>query len=158
MPKDWVAVDIEAAAFFAADHAVVENGKVYVNGGFWSMLRFPSYPAVQPTLSIVAVIHVPWRAYQQDHRFSIGLQDSDGKDLPLNIAGEFRVGAGVDMRVGDPTLMPLAVSINNFTIETAGDYAFTLSVDGTEISRYQVRAIQVAVPSPQPSAPPPPAE
>lgn len=158
MPKESLTSDIEAAAFFAADHAVVENGKIYVNGGFWSMFRFASYPAVHPTLSLVAIIHVPWRAYQQDHGLSIGLQDADGKDLPLNIAGEFRVGAGVDMRVGDPTLMPLAVSINNLTIEKPGDYAFTLSVDGTEISRYLVRAIQVALPSLQPPTPQPPSE
>ena len=33
-------------AFFVADHADVVGGKVYVNGGFWSRLQFPSYPAV----------------------------------------------------------------------------------------------------------------
>ena len=37
----------------------VVGGKVYVNGGFWSRLQFPSYPAVVPHIAIVAALHVP---------------------------------------------------------------------------------------------------
>ena len=48
MTEQPIATDIYAEAFFTADHGAVENGKLYVNGGFWNRLGFPSYPAVTP--------------------------------------------------------------------------------------------------------------
>ena len=122
------------------------NGKVYVNGGFWSVLRFPTYPAVVPSIALVAVLKVPFRAYHQDHRFEIGMEDSDGRKLPLSVSGDFRVGASPEMRYGDPTLMPLSVSINGLKIEAPGDYIFSLSIDGAEIERFSIRSVHVAVP------------
>lgn len=150
-----ISTDIEALAFFSADHATVENGKVYVNGGFWDRINQPSYPAII-SLSVVAVLRIPFRAYHQDHRFEVGMEDADGQKLSLNIEGEFRVGAGPDMRLGDPTIMPVAVALNGVTIEKAGDYSFVLSIDGSEIARYQVRAAQIGtVPIQGGSTPPP---
>lgn len=138
--------DFRAVAFFAADHADTANGKVYVNGGFWSVLRFPTYPAVVPTIALVAVLEVPFRAYLQDHHFDIGLRNSDGEILPLAVSGEFRVGTNPEMRHGDPTLMPLSVMVNGLKLDSPGDYAFTLGVDGTEIETFPIRAIQVSAP------------
>lgn len=117
---------------------------------------FPSFPAVQPAFGVVAVIEVPWRAYHQDHRFSIGLQDEDGKSLPLNIEGEFRVGAAPDLRKGDPSMVSVAVGVNNLTLERPGDYSFTMAIDGLEVARYPVRAVQVALVVPGGATPQPP--
>ena len=138
--------DFRVLAFFAADHAQAESGKVYVNGGFWNRLRFPTYPAIVPSLALVAVVEVPYRAYHQDHAFRLGMEDADGNILPLEATGSFRVGAEPDLRVGDPTLMPIAIPITGLKIDKPGDYAFTLSIDGAELERYGIRAIQVAVP------------
>lgn len=136
--------DFRVLAFFAADHAQAEGGKVYVNGGFWDQLRFPTYPSIVPSLALVAVLEVPYRAYHQDHSFRLGMEDADGNVLPLEATGNFRIGAKPDLRVGDPTLMPIAIPIAGLKIDKPGDYAFTLSIDGAELERYQVRAIQVA--------------
>ncbi len=51
-------MDFEALALFTADHATVENGKVYVNGGFWDTIFQPSFPALV-SVALVAVIKVP---------------------------------------------------------------------------------------------------
>jgi hypothetical protein len=138
--------DFRVLAFFAADHAEAIGGKVYVNGGFWNRLRFPTYPSIVPSLALVAVLEVPYRAYHQDHAFRLGMEDADGTVLPLEATGSFRVGAEPDLRVGDPTLMPIAIPITGLKIDRPGDYSFTLSIDGAELERYQVRAVQVAVP------------
>jgi hypothetical protein len=138
--------DFRVLAFFAADHAQAVAGKVYVNGGYWNRLRFPTYPAIVPSLSLVAVLEVPYRAYHQDHNFRLGMEDADGNVLPLEATGSFRIGAEPDLRVGDPTLMPIAIPITGLKIDKPGDYAFTLSIDGAELERYQVRAVQTAVP------------
>lgn len=134
--------EFRAICLFAADHAAVENGKLYVNGGLWTRLNMAQFPAVHPSVAIVAAIEVPWREYHRDHVFAIELTDADGNALPPRIEGQFRVGAGPDMRVGDPTVMPVAGIINNLLIERAGDYSFVLKVDGNEIDRYTIRAVQ----------------
>lgn len=143
-----------AVAFFAADHAETVNAKVYVNGGFWDVLRFATYPAVVPSMALVAVIEVPFSAYHQDHRFEISMEDSDGKALSFAVTGEFRIGAAPEMRYGDPTLMPLSVPINGLQIDSPGDYVFSLSIDGTEIEKFSIRSVQVAVPMRLDVAPP----
>lgn len=59
--------EIQAYAFFLADHAVVENGKLYVNGGFWSQVYSPDYPVVR-AFGLAAVLHIPWRKHHQGTR------------------------------------------------------------------------------------------
>ncbi len=140
-------MEFSALALFAADHAAVEGGKVYVNGGFWDLLQFPSYPT-QVAFSLVAVVQVPARAYLEDHRIAIEMVDADEGRLPLRIDGELRVGASPHMNPGDPTLVPMAFALNGLTLERAGDYWFVLSVDGKELKRYRIRALQ-SVPVPQ---------
>lgn len=137
--------DFEVMGFFPADHAVASEGKVYVNGGFWDTLRFPTYPHTI-AFSLVAVVRVPYRAYHQDHNFELTLEDADGATMPLRIGGSFRVGSEPHMRVGDPTTMPIAANVAQFTFEKPGDFAFVLSIDGTPLARYAIRAVQFAVP------------
>ncbi len=137
-------MDFAVLAFFPADHGAVVGGKLYVNGGYWSKLNFPNYPQVV-TVSLVAVIHVPFRAYQQDHVFEIGLEDAGGNVLDFKVEGGFRVGADPETRYGEPSVMPIAATVN-VQIERPTDYAFTLKLDGHEEARYAFRAVQVAVP------------
>ena len=139
----------EALALFTADHAAVENGKVYVNGGFWDVLSQPSYPA-QVSISLVAVIKVPSTAYLEDHHITVEMVDADEERLPLKIEGHVRVSAAPHMSPGEPTTLPLAFPLNGVSIERAGDYWFVLSVDGDELARYRIRALQM-VPVPQPT-------
>ena len=139
-------MDFRALALFTADHAAVENGKVYVNGGFWDVLNQPSYPA-QVSISLVAVISVPSRAYLEDHRVTVEMVDADEERLPLKIEGNVRIGAAPHLNPGEPSTLPLAFPLNGVLLERAGDYWFVLSVDGDELARYHIRAIQmVSVP------------
>lgn len=134
--------DIYAASFFLADHVVAESGKLYVNGGFWNRLTFPSYPAVTH-FGVGSVLVIPWRAYHQAHNFAIWFEDPDAKRVGGELGGEFTVGAAPDMKVGDETVMPIAAMINNFSFESSGDFAAVLAVDGTELARWKFRAAQV---------------
>ena len=134
-------MDFEALALFTADHAVVENNKVYVNGGFWDTL-FPSVFPAHMTMSLVAVIKVPSRAYLEDHQVLVEMVNADEERLPLRIEGNFRVGAAPHMRPGEPTTVPMAFPLNGVYLEHAGDYWFVLSVDGNEIGRYRIRVVQ----------------
>ena len=145
--------DFEALAFFAADHAAVESGKAYVSGGFWDQLNLSEYPA-QVSISLVAVIRVPSRAYLEDHQIAVSMIDADDNPLPLRIEGNIRVGAAPNLKPGDPTIVPMAFPLNGMTVERAGDYWFVLSIDGEEKARYRIRAVQVGPVPPSASGTP----
>src|ERR1700689_699154 len=146
-PHHLMSAEIEAVAFFLADHVVVENGKLYVNGGFWNQLHSSAYP-VAKAFGIAAVLHIPWHRHHEGHAFAITFTDADGGSLPARFDGQFRVGTAPNMRVGDFTIMPIAALATNFLLERPGDYAAVLSVDGNELARWRFRAGQSSEPAP----------
>lgn len=137
--------EIRASAFFLADHAAAENGKLYVNGGFWNQVASPGYPAAR-SFSVAAVLHIPWRQHHLDHSFVMSFEDADGQVLPARFEGQFRVGTSPHMRMGDFTVIPLAAFVTNFVLERPGDYAARLEVDSAEIARWRFRAVENADP------------
>jgi hypothetical protein len=137
--------DFKLLAFFPADHAEAMNGKIYVHGGYWNRLNFPSFPQLV-NLTLVAVLNVPFAKYQADHKFSIGMRDLDGNALPLDVQGNFRVGANPTMEYGDPTVMPIAVPVIGLPITHPADYVFTFSVDDTPLGDFAFRAVQIQMP------------
>lgn len=136
--------DIHSVAFFTADHAAVESGKLYINGGCWDRLTLGSFPAAV-SLAVVAVLHVPWHAYHRRHSFAVTVEDADGKNLPVEFKGDFQVGAAPEMKIGQPTIMPIAAVANGMPVDRPGDISFVLSVDGGEIDRWTIHINQVAV-------------
>jgi hypothetical protein len=135
----------EVLAFFAADHAVVENGKVYVNGGFFDRVYFPVFPAPLASIAVVGLISVSAQHFQRDHRFIVELQEA-GNDTPIvKIEGGFRALPAADAEPGEPNHWPLAVPLSGFSLPRAGDYYFVLSINGNEAARYKVRAMQVGM-------------
>lgn len=145
----------KSRSFFPADYAAVENGKVYVSGGFWSVLRFAEFPAVLPTMSLVAVIEVPFHANFSGHALSITLVDQDEKPAGVKIEGMFRSAPTIESRFGAPGLTPVAVPIQGLQIDRPGEYVFKISVDGDELDRYSFDVIQIANVNVQPPASPP---
>ena len=142
--SDWDPNRFHALGFFPADHAAAESGKVYASGAYWGTLHFPSFPAVLPTMALVAVVQQPFSAAHADHEFAIALEDADGKEQGLDIRGSFRAAPGLESRYGEPNVIPITVPIHGLPFTAAGDFAFVLRVDGTELARYPIRVIQSA--------------
>src|SRR5215469_648297 len=130
--------EIQSCAFFLADHAVVENGKLYVNGGFWNLVNSATFPVAR-SFAVAAVLHIPWRRHHQGHAFAVTFQDADGGKLPARFDGQFRVG--------NFTIMPIAAFVTNFVLDRPGDYAALLEVDGDELARWRFRAVEAADPA-----------
>jgi hypothetical protein len=145
--------DIKALAFFAADYASTESGKLYVNGGFFNILRYPTYPAVVPTLGIAASLFVPWHSYQTDHHFTVTLEDEDRKELPLRAEGSFRIGADLILRHGDPSVFNIAGIVTNIVFERPGTYHLVLTVDNKELAQWELQARQLPAGLPTAAAP-----
>jgi hypothetical protein len=131
---------ISCAALFLADHASVESGKLYVNGGYWNRLQFPSFPTYY-TFSVAAVLLVPWHDHKQ-HDFSIHFTTSDGTRVGGELAGNFSAGTLPGAREGDPSVFPIAAAIGNFLLERPGDYEVVIEVDGHALDRWPFRVSQ----------------
>lgn len=135
---------MRARAFFPADHAAVENGKIYANGAFWALLRFPSFPAVLPTMMLVAVIEIPFHAHQADHALEMLLIDSDDQPAGFEAQGTFRSAPSLDLKHGQAGLVPSVVPVQGLVIRRPGEYSFVLKVDRVELARYPISVIQLA--------------
>lgn len=135
----------EVLAFFAADHAVVENGKVYVNGGFFDRVLFPVFPAPLSSIAVVGLIRVHPQQFQRDHGFVVELREEGNPEPIVRLEGGFRALPAPDAEPGEPTNWPVAVPLTGFSLPRAGNYYFVLSVNGGEVARYRVRAMQVGV-------------
>ncbi len=133
-----------ARGFFPADFAAVESGKVYASGAYWSLLRFETFPAVLPSMALVALVEVPFHAYQADHAVEMSLVDPDDRPRGLRVEGTFRSAPGIEAKYGAPGLVPIIVPVQGLRFDGAGDYSFVLKVDSNEIERYGFSVIQVA--------------
>jgi hypothetical protein len=130
-------------AFFIADHvALAPDAKLYVNGGFFSLLRFPSFPAMLPSLGIGAVLEIPFHDMMRDHMVRIYLRGPEDQELPVRVEVNFRSIPGLEMKFGEPGLVPFGTTIANVEFPMAGAYQLVLSLDDTEMQTYRFRAVQ----------------
>lgn len=130
-----------ALGFFPADHAAAESGKVYASGAYWNTLRFPEFPAVVPSISLVAVLVQPFHAAHQDHEFVIALDDADGRRQEFEVRGQFRAVPGVDTKYGEANIIPITVPVYGLAFEQPGDFSFVLEVAGRELARYPIHVV-----------------
>ena len=89
--------EIQAYAFFLADHAVVENGKLYVNGGFWNQVYSAEYPVVR-AFALAAVLHIPWHKHHHGHEFAVTFEDADSRPLATRFGARMRKPAWTCVR------------------------------------------------------------
>ncbi len=130
-------------AFFAADHvSLAPDGKLYVNGGFYSLLRFPAFPAMLPTLGIAAVLEMPFQDTMQDHSIRIGLRGPEHQELPLRVEAQFRTAPSIEAQYREPQLVPFGLTISNVEIPAPGVYNLVLWIDNVEKKTYRMRVIQ----------------
>lgn len=130
-------------AFFAADHvAATPDAKLYINGGFFGLLRFPAFPATLSTLGVGAVLELPFHDTMRDHTIRIGLRGPDEQELPVRVEARFRAAPSLEAQFGEPGLIPFGVTLTNVQIPTAGTYNLVLWLDNVERKTYRVRAVQ----------------
>jgi hypothetical protein len=138
-------------ALLLADSAQAVDGKLYVLGGAWNMLRFPAFPA-SIMVGIGVAIDVDWTETNQRHHLDVHFEDADGQPMDPRIGADFEAGrppgaiAGAELRIVLAVNGPLAVP-------APGQYAAVASIGGVELARSRFQAIQGPPPGP-PVAPP----
>ena len=126
-------------ALMLADSAQAVEGKLYVLGGAWNMLRFPQFPA-SLIVGIAVAIDVDWNETNQRHHLDIHFEDADGNEMEPRIGADFEAGrppgaiAGADLRI--------VLAVNGpLSIPAAGTYSAVASVGGQELARSRFQAI-----------------
>jgi hypothetical protein len=113
-----------------ADHAVAENGKLYINGGGWT---FTGPPA---PWAIAMLFEVPWDQANDKQRIRLELVDADGHPVivdtpeggqPVVIDGEFETGRPPGMKRGTPVTFPVAFNSGPLPLEPDTRYEWRLS-------------------------------
>jgi uncharacterized protein DUF6941 len=118
------------------DHAEVAEGKLFINGGGWTVTG----PGPVP-FAIALYIEVPWDRTNTKHTFKLELLDLDGQAIttemrdgeehPIMAEGDFEVGRPPGMRPGTPVAIPLAFGFPSPPpIPSGGTYVWQLSIDG----------------------------
>lgn len=117
------------AHILLCDHAVVENGKLYINGGGISQMRGSS----PPSFWVAALIQIPWDRSGASTAFRFDLVDADGhavlaNDRPVEFSGQVELGRRRDLPPGIPLDFPLAFPV---TLDLpSGRYTWRLTIDG----------------------------
>jgi hypothetical protein len=115
-----------------ADSAQIADGKLYILGGGWSIT------GPDPVPSAVAIkLSIDRHEVDQPHRWELVLEDADGAPVfigderqPVEVHGEFTVGAPQGVPEGTPVDFPIALGIPPIPLVPGSRYQWRLFVDG----------------------------
>jgi hypothetical protein len=126
-------------ALLLADSAQAVDGKLYVLGGAWNMLRFAEFPA-SLMVGIAVAVDVEWTETNARHHLDIHFEDADGNTMDPRIGADFEAGRPPGAIAGAELRIVLAVN-GPVTIPAPGQYAAVASVGGVELARSRFQAL-----------------
>lgn len=115
-----------------ADSAQLADGKLYILGGGWSIT------GPDPTPSAVAIkLNIDRHEVDRVHHWELVLEDADGRPVligtdmqPVEIRGEFSVGAPKGVPEGTPVDFPIALGLPALPLLPGSRYQWRLFIDG----------------------------
>ena len=116
-----------------ADHSEAVNGKLYMTGGGWNVLRLPELPH-EWGFQIALGLDVGWDETNTNHDLRISIQDPDGVELGEGLAAEFEAGRPPGMPAGQDQRLVMSIG-TTATFEVAGPHAAVVHADGEEVGR-----------------------
>lgn len=125
------------------DYAEVADGKLFILGGGWSICGPGPF-----THALAIKIGVPWELANRRHKLEAVLIDEDGQpvligDDPSGIRfeAEIEVGRPPGLPAGTYLDMPMAVNFGPIELAAGKGFAWTISVDGTQVDlRFRTRS------------------
>jgi Family of unknown function (DUF6941) len=117
------------------DFAEAVNGKLYVMGGGWNVLFAPGQPV---TMSVAAVIAVPWDQTNRKYELALELLTEDGErvameDETIAVTGEFELGRPPGIKPGSSLNAPFVWTFAGLVLESGG-YEWKVSIDGEPVA------------------------
>jgi hypothetical protein len=126
-------------ALMLADSAQAVDGKLYILGGAWNMLRFPQFPA-QLMVGIAVAIDVAWDETDRRHHLDIHFEGADRAAIDPRIGADFEASTPPEAMAGADLRIVLAVN-GPVVIPGPGPYAAVASIGGRELARTRFQAL-----------------
>lgn len=127
-----------------ADHAEAVNGKLYMTGGGWNVLRLPELPH-DWAFHIALGLDVAWHETNDPHELEVNIQDPDGVELGEGLSANFETGRPPGMTAGQEQRLVMSIG-TTATFSTAGPHAAVVKVDGEELGRTRFYLMEGAPP------------
>jgi hypothetical protein len=124
---------MELGFLLLADHSEAINGKVYMVGGGWNVLRMPELP-LEWGFHIALGLDVGWDETNTNHEIQVELHDPDGNELGEGLTAEFEAGRPPGMPPGQEQRLVISIA-TRVEFETSGPHAAVVNADGEEIGR-----------------------
>ena len=137
---------------FLADYALAHpfDSKLYVVGGGFDTIWAQSFPTRHPQLSLVVRVEFTPSECGRPHSIEIHPLDVDGN--PFLPPATLQVVPQKNPQAPTlPASFAVVLNIQGFQVNKAGDYAFSILIDGQEMESLPLHAVEVA-----PGQPPPP--
>ena len=116
-----------------ADYSEAVNGKLYLTGGGWNVLRLPELPH-EWSFHIGLGIDVAWHETNNPHELIVTIQDPDGIELGDGLTANFETGRPPGMPQGQEQRLVMSIAATA-TFATAGPHAAVVQVNGEELGR-----------------------
>jgi hypothetical protein len=125
-----------------ADHSEAVNGKLYLNGGGWNVLRLPELPH-EWSFHIGLGIDVAWHETNDPHELVVTIQDPDGIELGEGLTASFETGRPPGMPAGQEQRLVMSIGATA-DFEASGPHAAVVMVDGEELGRARFYLMEAA--------------
>jgi hypothetical protein len=142
------------ADLLLCDHAEAVNGKLYINGGGWSLLFAPGVPIA---IYLAILVTVEWHETNVKHQLVAELRTVDGEFVengdppqPVRIGAELEMGRPPGIKPGTQLNAPIALGFGGLALAEGG-YVWHLKLGEQELAR---RPFQVVPPPRLPGFPP----
>ncbi len=125
-----------------ADHAnVTQDGKLNIIGIFQEV-NPPFLPFPLPQIFLVATFEAEPPDYGREQSIRVALRAKNGGDSEM-LALEGQALVPQPTRPGGPVYLNQALGLSGVTFERAGDYEFSISVEGEEKATVPLRVNKV---------------
>jgi hypothetical protein len=124
---------LELGFLLLSDHSEAVNGKLYMTGGGWNVLRLPELPH-EWGFHISLGLDVGWEETNTHHELTISVHDPDGAEIGEGLSAEFEAGRPPGMPAGQEQRLVMSVgTVAAFT--ASGPHAAVVNADGEELGR-----------------------
>jgi hypothetical protein len=124
---------MEIGFLMLTDHSESVNGKLYMVGGGWNVLRLPELPH-EWGFHIALGLDVAWSETNQPHNLNVVIHDPDGNELGEGLSAEFETGRPPGMPAGQDQRLVMSIG-TAVTFSTPGPHAAVVHVNEEEIGR-----------------------
>jgi hypothetical protein len=115
-----------------ADAVEAIGGKLYMLGGGWDMIWVGSFDQPVP-FGLACTVLVPWNETDDDHVFSVSIENEDGGEVAPRLDVPFKTGRSPTTPKGAPTRVAVGIKAA-ILLPGPGGYAFVGRVDGRDDS------------------------